>query len=112
MFVSGNEEIECGSCGILLKRNSASYRHVYFHAWLVNLYLQGLEYQKENNLPNCKLTSGLNFVPDFPTEFTCNWDKCRFQTNDVSSFYSHVSQHPQVCLIILFIFCLHLVSIM
>lgn len=89
-------EIECGSCNILLNRDGAAYRHVFFHSWLVNLYLRGLAYQKQQDLPDCKLPGDNNFVPDFPTQFTCNWDKCHFQTNDVSAFYFHVSEHPQV----------------
>ncbi|KAM3186247.1 hypothetical protein ACTXT7_004704 [Hymenolepis weldensis] len=52
-------------------------------------------YQKQQDLPDCKLPGDNNFVPDFPTQFTCNWDKCHFQTNDVSAFYFHVSEHPQ-----------------
>ncbi|VDO10592.1 unnamed protein product [Rodentolepis nana] len=92
---SGSSDIKCGSCNIFLNRDGAAYRHVFFHSWLINLYLRGLAYQKQQDLPDCKLPGDHNFVPDFPTQFTCSWSRCRFQTNDVSAFYLHVSEHPQ-----------------
>ncbi|KAM7540225.1 hypothetical protein Aperf_G00000022227 [Anoplocephala perfoliata] len=95
---SGASEILCGACNILLQRDGAAYRHVFFHAWLVNLHLRGLSYQKVQVLPDCKLSDDHSIVPDFPTPFICCWDKCIYQSNDVADFYCHVAEHPEYSL--------------
>eukprot|EP00108_Taenia_solium_P001283 TsM_000805200 transcript=TsM_000805200 gene=TsM_000805200 len=96
---SSPSDITCGVCGNPLDRDESAYRHINFHAWLVHLSARGSFYQTSENLPPCKLPEDFSSIPDFPTPFCCAWKKCCFQTDDVASLYSHVSKHPQACVL-------------
>lgn len=71
--------------------------HVLFHGYHTYLKELGLRTQKVAKLSPCSLDSqARNLVPEFPTEFCCQWDKCDMATCCPRYFYRHVDGHTTV----------------
>lgn len=67
-------------------------QHVSYHGYFTKLKNIGQNVLERNDLPACTQQE-LYVIPVFPVGYTCEWEFCSVNVDNICDYFSHVEQH-------------------